>query len=179
MHKDYKPIRFSDDESVHNHIIEWWYFNGHLKDEQGNEYAFMDCLFRADVKKVKIPFLSKIPLKTIYFSHSLISDISRKTFYHKIAPFSVVSDDSFSKPLLFLNYINPEIRKSYTNCVIEKISGKDYHLKNEDIDLKLVSTKKPLLEGGNGFLDLHSKTTYYYSLTNLKTEGVISTLPIF
>ncbi len=37
----------------------------------------------------------------------------------------------------------------------------------------LTSVKKPLLEGGKGFLDLHSKTTYYYSLTNLRTEGRI------
>ncbi len=173
MHKEYRPIRFPDDESVHNHIIEWWYFNGHLKDERGNEYAFMNCLFRADVKKVKIPFFSKIPLKTIYFSHSLISDIKNKAFYHKISPLSIISDDSFSRPQLYINYINPEIRKSYTNCVIEKIGEDEYHVKNENADLKLVSTKKPLLEGGKGFLDLNSKTTYYYSLTNLKTEGQI------
>ncbi len=39
--------------------------------------------------------------------------------------------------------------------------------------MKLTSTKIPLLEGGKGYLDLHSKMTYYYSLTNLKTEGRI------
>ena len=170
---EFKPIKFPEDESAHDCVVEWWYFNGHLKDRYDKEYSFMDCLFKVDVKKVKIPFLSKIPLKTSYFSHSLISDLKDKKFYHRISPFSVISDDSFSKPLLYVNYFNPEIKNGYTNCVIEKIDGYKYHLKNEDIDLILTSIKEPLLEGGRGYLDLHSKTTYYYSLTNLKTEGRI------
>ena len=133
----------------------------------------MDCLFKVDIKKVKIPFLSKIPLKISYFSHSLISDLKNKSFSHRIAPLSLISDDSFSKPLLFINYINPSIKNSYTNCVIEKTAESEYIVKNEDIDLKMSSTKKHLLEGGKGFLDLQSRTTYYYSLTSLKTEGRI------
>ncbi len=173
MHQKYLPIKFPEDESAHDFIVEWWYFNGHLTDGLGQKYSFMDCLFKVDVKKVKIPFLSKIPLKTSYFSHSLISDLKNKKFYHKISPFSIISDDSFSKPWLYINYINPEIKNSYTNCVIAKTDESTYHLKNESLDLKLVSAKAPLLLGGDGFLDLGPKTTYYYSLTNLKTQGRI------
>ena len=173
MHEEYKPIQFPKDESLHDYIIEWWYFNGHLKDEHGNEYSFMDCLFRVDVKKVKVPFLSKAPMKINYFSHSLLSDIKNKTFCHRITPLSLISDDSFSKSLLNINYINPTIRSGYSNCVIEKTAESSYHIKNEDIDLHMTRTKPPLLIGGKGFIDLHSNTTYYYSLTNLKTEGKI------
>ncbi|MDD3487363.1 MAG: lipocalin family protein [Candidatus Moranbacteria bacterium] len=173
MQKEYQPIQFPEDESAHDAIIEWWYFNGHLKDEKGNEYSYMDCLFKTDVKKVKIPFLSKIPLKTSYFSHSLVSDLKNKKFHHRITPFSIISDDSFSKNLLYVNYVNPEIRNGYSNCVIEKINESKYILKNEDIDLTLISAKTPLLEGGKGFCKLNSKATYYYSLTNLVTEGRI------
>ena len=173
FYREYKPIKFPEDESVHDYIVEWWYFNGHLNDSNNNEYSFMNCLFRVDVKKVKIPFLSKVPLRTSYFSHSLVSDLSNKKYNHRIAPLSLISEDSFSKPLLYINYINPTAKNSYTNCVIEKLDESIYHLKNEDIDLKLTSIKKPLLEGGNGYLDLNSKSTYYYSLTNLKTDGRI------
>src|ERR1035437_6928793 len=102
MHKEYKPIRFPEDESAHDYIVEWWYFNGHLIDKDDNEYSFMDCLFKVDVKKVKIPFLSKVPLKTSYFSHSLLSDLNNKKFTHRIAPFSLISEDSFSKPSLYI-----------------------------------------------------------------------------
>ncbi len=173
MPPEFKPIKFPEDESTHDAIVEWWYFNGHLHDANGKEYSFMDCLFKVDVKKVKIPFLSKIPLKTSYFSHSLVSNLEKKQWQSRIAPFSIVSDDSFSKPLLYINYINPEIKNGYNNCVISKINESEYEIKNEDIELHLTSTKKPLLVGGNAYLDLHPKTTYYYSLTNLKTEGRI------
>ncbi|OGZ06082.1 MAG: hypothetical protein A2845_01555 [Candidatus Lloydbacteria bacterium RIFCSPHIGHO2_01_FULL_49_22] len=173
MHKGYKPIKFPEDESIHDYIVEWWYFNGHLKDADGNEYPFMDCLFKVDMKKVKRPFLSRLRIKTAYFSHFSLSDLTNKSFNQRIAPLSLVSDDSFSKPLLYISYINPTVKNSYTNCVIEKIGESVYHLKNEDIDLQLTSVKEPLLEGGNGFLDFHSRTTYYYSLTNLRTVGKI------
>jgi len=75
--------------------------------------------------------------------------------------------------LLFIKYANPGIKAGRVECLIKKINETEYILKNEDINLSLNSAKKPLLVGGNGYLDLHSKTTYYYSLTNLKTEGKI------
>ena len=179
MQKGFKPIKFPKDELDHNHIIEWWYFNGNLNDEKGNKYAFMNCLFKADVKKIKIPFLSKIllksriPLKTIYFSHSLLSDIREKKFYPSINYLSFISKDSFSKPLLFINYLNSIIPAGYINCKIEEKEKFKYHLKTEDVDLMLTSVKKPLLLDGNGYLSLKSKKTYYYSLTNLETKGTI------
>ena len=166
-------IRFPEDEAVHDHIVEWWYFNGHLVDNDGCNYSFMDCLFRVDVKKVKIPFISRIPLKISYFTHSILTEHKTKKCVRRIAPFSIISDDSFSKPTLCANYINPQLKYGYTNCVIEKISGVGYYIKNEDIELFMESSKKPLLVGATGYLDLCSKKTYYYSLTNLKTEGRI------
>ncbi|HHE76403.1 MAG TPA: hypothetical protein ENL27_00195 [Candidatus Parcubacteria bacterium] len=171
MRQDIKPIKFPKDEQAHNCIIEWWYFNGHLKDKQGNNYAFMNCLFKADVKKVKIPFLTKVPIKILHFSHSVFSDIKNEEFYPSIDYISIISEDSFSKPLLFINYTNPMVITGYTNCVIEETEKFVYHLKDKNVDLKLTSVKKPLLVGGSGYVNLQTKKTYYYSLTNLKTEG--------
>ena len=171
--EEIKPIKFPEDELAHDFIAEWWYFNGSLKDREGREYSFMNCLFKVDVKKVKIHFLNKIPLKTSYFSHSLISDITNQNFQQRVSPFSVISDGSFTRPLLYVNYANPEIGKDYINCVIEKIEENKFHIRNEDLDLELITTKEPLLESGKGFVDVGSKTSYYYSLTNLKTTGKI------
>ncbi len=166
-------MKFPEDEQAHKTIIEWWYLNGHLKDAKGNLYAFMNCLFKADSKRVKIPFLKKVPFKTLYFSHSVLSDIKAKKFLPKIDYISLVSKDSFSKHSLFINYINPSIITGYVNKVIEKTGRVNYHLKTEDFDLNLRSVKKPLLENGTGYVDLKSKGSYYYSLTNLETEGII------
>ena len=170
---EYKPIVFPRDGSLHDNIIEWWYFNGHLKDGAGNQYAFMDCLFKVNPKKVKLPFLEKVPLRNAYFAHSLLSDIGNKKFHSSVHPLSIISADSFSKPRFFVNYTCPSV-EGYLNYEIEEIGEFAYRIKSKFFDLTMTSTKKPLLEGGRGFVELGSKQTFYYSLTCLRTEGYIT-----
>jgi len=164
-----RPVEFPRDELKHDNVIEWWYFNGVLKDSRGRKYAYMDCFFKADVSKVKIPLLKSLFGKIVYFSHSLVSDIKSKKFYSAVDHVSLVSKDSFTKPLLFVEYATP---KDYVE-VIEEPKKFDYHLKTENLDLVLSSVKKPLLEEGKGYVHLKSTGSYYYSLTNLETKGVI------
>lgn len=163
--ESYKPIKFPQDEQKHDHVIEWWYFNGNLKTKDGREFSYMNTLFATKPKQVKIPFLRKIPLKTLYFSHYLLTDNQSHKFWHKINPICLVNPNSFTKPLLWVQYDNA--------CLIEETSLLNYRIVNDFIDLKLSATKKPLLLNKKGFLDLQVKTTYYYSLTNLKTQGLI------
>ncbi|HLG24055.1 MAG TPA: lipocalin family protein [Candidatus Nanoarchaeia archaeon] len=169
---EYKKIKFPQDESAHDCIIEWWYFNGNLEDKKGNKYAFMHCFFKADSSRANIPLLTT-PFKTVYFAHSLITDIKNQKFYQFVNPISIISLDSFSHPTLFINYANPSI-KGYLNNSIENTNKNEYVLKTKELNLNFVSLKKPLLEGGKGFLELGSDSTYYYSLTNLKTNGRIN-----
>ncbi|MDD5290594.1 MAG: lipocalin family protein [Patescibacteria group bacterium] len=173
MAKKIKPIKFPKDELAHNNIIEWWYFNGNLKDGGGNRYAFMSCLFKADAKKVKIPFLIRAPFKNIYFFHSILSDIKKKKFYSIVDYISVVSRDSFKKPLLFINHASPILMGGYLNRSLEETKKFSYRLKADSLDLKMVSAKKPLLESGRGYIEVCGRSSYYYSLTNLKTKGEI------
>ena len=170
---EYRKISFPKDGLKHDNIIEWWYFNGHLHDSRGNYYAFMDCLFKADPKKVNIPIISRIPMKYVYFSHSLLSDAKNRKFYTDINPMVVTSQDSFTKPLMFVDYTLPSL-KGYFNYEIYEIKPFKFRLKSKFFDLILTSRKKPLLEGGKGFLNLNSKQTYYYSLTNMETKGWIT-----
>ncbi len=168
-----KMIKFPQDETVHDSITEWWYFNGHLKDAKGHQYFFMDCFFKADVKKADIAILKHTPLKIIYFSHSILSDIRTKKIYPIMDYVSKISKDTFSRPLLFINYKNNFILKGQTERVIEKIGESRYHIKTDNLDLTMTSMKKPLLKNKTGYVKLKEKGTYYYSLTNLKTEGII------
>lgn len=169
-----KPIQFPRDENAHHNIIEWWYFNGHLKDKAGKKYAFMDCLFKADVKKVNIPFLKKIPYRNIYFAHSLLTDLGRQKNEPEVQYLTFVSQDSFKRPELFVNYYNPlELMGNYSNYAIEKIDTRTYRIKTKKLDLILESTKPALLEGGQGHIKVCGRKSYYYSLTNLKASGLI------
>jgi len=161
----YKPIKFPQDEQKHDHIIEWWYFNGNLKNKQGKSVSYMNTLFSCKPKKVKIPFLKQIPLKTLYFSHYLLADNNSHKFWKKVNPVCIVNPNSFTKPLLWIQYDNA--------CIIEETSLFNYHIVNDFVDLHLESRKRPLLLNKKGYLDLQIKTTYYYSLTNLLTKGWI------
>ena len=171
--KKFKPIKFPQDEQAHSSIIEWWYFNGHLLGEDGKKYAFMDCLFKADSKKVKIPFLKSLPTKEVYFAHHVLSDIGNQKSYKKIDPLCLISKDSFKKNLLFINYTASVLMGEYFNSEIIENAPFKYKIRTENFNLDFVSKKSPLLEGGDGFIKVLNKKTYYYSLTSLDTKGEI------
>jgi len=165
-------IKFPRDEQAHDKIIEWWYWNGHLQGEDGNQYAFMDCLFQAKPKEVKLPFF-KMPFNKAYFSHSIVSDLKNQKAYTTVDYLSLISADSFKRPLFFVEYINPDVFEGYTVSLMKESEPFKYRLRAKNLDLILTATKKPLLENKDGYFNFGRRSTYYYSLTNLKTEGVI------
>jgi len=170
----YEPIVFPKDGLPHKCVVEWWYYNGFLQAQNGRRFAYMFCLFKVDNKKVAIPLLSHLPVKTVYFSHSLFTDIDAQKFYPSVNYFSVISKDSFKRKLLYVNFLDPtKGLTKYTNSEIEENPQFNYHLKSENFDLHLNSKKVPLLEAGTGFVELRDKSAYYYSLTDLETTGTI------
>jgi len=179
---EFRPIDFSRDHNAHKNIIEWWYFNGHLQDKNGNPYSFMNCLFQADLKRVELPFLRKIPFKKyaanflpyVHFAHSIISDIKRQKNYKEVQNISLVSRDSFGKGNLFINYIDPFIVRGYVNNEIVQTGPETFRLKTETIDLMLTARKPVLLEQGKGFIDVCGRKSYYYSFTHLHAKGTIT-----
>jgi predicted secreted hydrolase len=163
----------------HNAIIEWWYFNGRVKDATGKEYAFMDCLFRADANKVKIPYLKDIfgrssSERYLLFAHSTLVDIANKKAEKDIQNISLASRDSFTRPLFYANYIDPVAATGgfITHEIAETAPG-TFHIKTETIDLVMRSKKTPMLEGGKGFITVRARDSFYYSLTDLETTGMV------
>lgn len=165
-----RKVNLPKDEQIHkDSAIEWWYFNGFLNGKK-NRYAFMTCLFKADKDKVNLNFL-KLPLKTIYFSHSILYDLKKKTVKKEVLPVVILSEDSFSKENLLINYVFP-IRKKFTNYEISRYEDK-MKIKTDYFDLWASQKKKPMLEGGKGYIDLGEKSTYYYSYSNLNVMGYV------
>lgn len=162
--EQYSPIEFPKDTQKHNHIVEWWYFNGNLKTKKTQkEVSYMNCLFCVKPEKIEIPFIKNFPIKDLFFSHYLIND--KNNFKQKTNPICLVDNNSFTKPLLWVNYDN--------SCLVEESANFNYRVVNSFMDLELKSLKNPLLVNNNGFIDLGTKTSYYYSLTRLQTKGII------
>jgi predicted secreted hydrolase len=174
-----RPIVLPNDMNPHDTFIEWWYFNGRLKDNNGNEYAFMDCLFRANASKVKIPYLKDIFArassgKYVLFAHSTLVDIAQKKAVKDVQNISLASRDSFTRPLFYASYIDPVAAAGgFVAHEIAETALGTFHIKTETMDLVMRSKKTPMLEGGNGFITVRERESFYYSLTNLETTGTI------
>jgi len=182
MEKDkIKQIILPKDNGSHDFIIEWWYFNGHLKDKHGKEYSFMDCFFKVNASKVNIPHILPHLIEDhfkngeyIHFAHSVISDISNKKSYKEIQDLSLVSQDSFTKELLYINYKNGNFLENSLQSQIIETSPNNFNLKTKNLNLDLVSKKNPLLEGGHGYVGTPEAGSYYYSLTDMRVTGKIT-----
>ncbi len=171
-----KPlVKFPKDESKHNLPVEWWYFNGNLKDKKGNKYAFMKCLFKIDPSKAGIPFMKGKVSREMYFSQSNLCDIKCKKFYYNVHPLINMSKESFPN-LLSVRYTIPTSWSDSPHR-IEKVGKDEYRLVNEFLDLFLKAKSPPLLEEEVGFIKLDTdeahKTSYYYSLPDLEIKGKI------
>lgn len=173
-----KKVSIPLDHRPHEAVIEWWYFNGHLKDADGNAYAFMNCLFKADIEKVDLPYVRRLPMKKIfkdaryfYFAHSILSDIGAQKTYKDVQNISMVSKDSFGKERLFIDYIDPIVVQGFVGSEIAEIARDSFHVKAECFDLTLDSKKPALLEGGNGHISVCGKQSWYYSLTDFEASG--------
>ncbi len=178
--KEIKPINLPKDNGPHNFTVEWWYFNGHLYDKEGKEYSFMDCFFKVNLNKVQIPHfvphLIEGKFKNgeyIHFAHSVISDISNSKSYKEIQNISLISDDSFKEELLYINYKNAHVLGKNLNGEIIETTPNNFHLKTNNLNLYLESKKRPLLEGGHGYVGTPASGSYYYSFTNLSVKGHI------
>ncbi len=176
-----KEIKLPEDNGPHDFIIEWWYFNGHLKDKNGKEYSFMDCFFKVNADKVNIPHILPHMIEDhfkngefIHFAHSVISDISNKKSYKEIQDISLISKDSFTKELLFINYENAHIMGERLKSEIIETKPNNFYLKTKHLSLELESKKNPLLEGGHGYVGTPEAGSYYYSLTDMRVVGNIN-----
>lgn len=174
-----RRIRLPEDTQAHGAIIEWWYFNGHLRGANGKHYAFMDCLFRADINKVGIPYLKNLfsrsaAGKYVTFAHSVFSDLAARKSHKNVQNISLSSRDSFTRPLFYAAYLDPISLGGgfFVNEMAETKPG-TFHVKTEWMDLVMSSRKQPLLEGGKGFVSVRNRKSFYYSLTDLETTGVV------
>lgn len=179
--KNICEIILPKDNGPHDFIIEWWYFNGHLYDEKGKEYSFMDCFFKVDLSKVNIPHIAPHLIEDIFkngeylhFAHSVVSDISKNKNYKEIQNISILSSDSFKKDLLFINYKNAHLLGGDISSEIVEIKPNDFYIKTKNISLNLESKKPPLLEGGHGYVGTIESGSYYYSFTSMDVNGSIN-----
>jgi len=157
--------------------VEWWYFTGHLKDENNNDYGFEYCFFKFHPQSLRIgPLpLSLIKKKPFLVLHFAITDIKNNKYY------TFQESGLIHKNKINYNELSLNLNKS--QLILEnKIKNKfpRFKIKNKNkktsINLDLKPIKKLIKHYKTGYLKMYNKPihkTYYLSFPRIKTKGTI------
>ncbi|MCW8931146.1 MAG: carotenoid biosynthesis protein [Gammaproteobacteria bacterium] len=154
------PIELpADDAFLPNQEVQWWYWTGHLKTEQGREFGFETVFFTFDSF-----FIMRDQL-----IQTAVTDVQDNSFH-------------FNEFIEF--YLPKKLDKKFNlnagdNNQVSAIGGggKDkihFEVDNYVVDLKMEEVKKPALHyGGDAHPYVFGGFTYYYSRVHMKTSGTI------
>jgi predicted secreted hydrolase len=157
---------------------EWWYYSGHLYDQEKKSYGYQLTFFRTGLKRETVT-KSKWSIQNLYFAHLALTDESKKRFEYR---------EKISRGSLGEAGVTPyqEDEKPFRIWIEDWfLEGKgaamrDHFLKggyqNFGIELLLTPEKKPVIHGQNGIsqkAEGEGYASHYYSITRLKTKGKI------
>ncbi len=151
------PVNFPVDDGPHNDLTEWWYYTGHLKAENGNEYGFEFVIFQGN----------RSGYPPTYAAHFAITDVSKGEFHYDQRTQSDGQPQS-SQPIdLVLG--DWSLKGDGANDQISaSISG-------YAMNLSLSSNKPPALHSGDGYFEWAPATgSYYYSRTDMTVNGTLT-----
>jgi predicted secreted hydrolase len=162
---------FPHDHGAHRAFkLEWWYYTGNLRSEEGGRFGYELTFFRTGMDRTyENPSAWRVG--ELYMAHFAVTDVTGKKFYY------------FEK----LNRGGPGIAgasEGALNVWNENWSGQSEgstiklaaNAGEAAIDLSLEPRKKPAIHGINGVSQKAEGTgraSHYYSLTRLATTGVL------
>ena len=149
------------DEAPHDTPIEWWYFNGMLRDDAGGEYGYHFVTFQSEGE----------PGVTPHLLQATLGDHGRGVHY--------------ASERVALSPEQPEARSVDVETGGWRMSAgpKSYDMRFHfgeaegavSLQLRAVPRREPVLHGGTGLVHMgpEAGSTYYYSRTRLVVTGWI------
>jgi predicted secreted hydrolase len=176
--QDYKDVargyrlQFPDDFYYKmDYRVQWWYFTGHLFDETGREFGYELTFFVVGVQKKA--YKSRFGVRNIYISHFAVSDVSKKDFYFSDKSDSGAFDFAGARD----DQLNVWVGKNIMIGTTKKVNLRAAN-DNVALNLTLIPTKPVVLHGEDGYSRKSEESpllaSYYFSYTNLKTEGSLT-----
>ncbi|RPI10102.1 MAG: carotenoid 1,2-hydratase [Zetaproteobacteria bacterium] len=163
---------FPHDHYAHEEFrTEWWYYTGHLRAKNGEEYGYQVTFFRSGlVEARKNP--SRWAPRNLYLAHFAVSDIGRKSFrYFERVSRAGVGQAGASQTEFRVWVGNWKATGDGTRRRL--VAGEGAF----GVDLRLASGKPPVVHGENGVSQKgegRGHASHYYSLTRLATEGTLT-----
>ncbi|MQG32870.1 MAG: hypothetical protein FI717_01025 [SAR202 cluster bacterium] len=151
-------ISLPEDERPHDAGIEWWYFNGLLSDDRGNDYSFHFVTFQGQAENGVAPHL----MQASFGDHTEGTHLTGEQVY--LAPLDLDAES-----------IDIEVDGWEMQWVGDHVYSLEFRLDEYFLDLKLTATRPPVLHQGTGLVGLGpAGDTYYYSRTRLDIAGNMS-----
>jgi predicted secreted hydrolase len=165
---------FPGDHGQHpEYRTEWWYFTGNLVDNQKRKYGYQLTFFRQGIALSPSNPHSPWSIRDIYLAHLALTDVSQNRFVHY---------DRASRTGPGLSGADKNSMHVWTLSWSAKMGKNTIRLQahQDNATLKLeLRPRKPIAfhgEKGRSRKGPHEgQSSYYYSLTNLETTGVITT----
>ncbi|PKB81528.1 MAG: hypothetical protein BZY88_06315 [SAR202 cluster bacterium Io17-Chloro-G9] len=150
-------VSLPGDEGTHDTSVEWWYFNGHLTDEEGDQYSFHFVAFQSEAIGGVTPHLFQLS----WADHARGEHITDE------------------KPAFITVETTPDLFDISTSGWRMRGDGSIYDLTFDtgqySVDLRAVSAKPAALHQGTGLVSLgRAGETFYYSRTRLEVSGSVT-----
>ncbi|MFC1572865.1 lipocalin-like domain-containing protein [Candidatus Eisenbacteria bacterium] len=157
---------FPDDEGIHNPLstypVEWWYGNFHLTGAQtGKEYALWIAFF-------KFPYMVLMSVTDLETGESWSADRYPATF--------TAAEDKLDIAIS----LPPFTDRWYNEVCGDDLHAFEYWMDLNWLDAGVVdgylhmrSIKPPMAIGGDGFIEMGSGWTYYYSQPRMHVQGLL------
>jgi len=155
---------------------EWWYYSGHLYDQEKKSYGYQLTFFRTGLKR-ETQTKSKWSIQNLYFAHLALTDEFRKRFEYreKISRGSLgeAGATSYQKNektfRVWIEDWSAEGKGPLMRNHFLEAGKKDF-----GIEFLLTPEKKPVVHGQNGVsqkAEGEGYASHYYSISRFQTEG--------
>ena len=174
-----RAFRFPDDHGPHPaYRTEWWYYTGNLKSAAGRHFGFQLTFFRTalNAPSDRAGRASAWGTQDVYMAHFALSDVADRRFhaFQRLSRTALGLAGASAAPFrVWLEDWSVTGETSPGQPVSMQLSAEEQDVA---LDLRLVSDKPVVLHGRNGLSQKGAavgQASYYYSLTRLRSTGII------
>ncbi len=176
------PLVFPQDFGPHpDYQTEWWYYTGNLRNESGQSFGYQLTFFRRGLLPPSqwVNRASDWATDQVYLAHFAITDgtddqhLAFERFSRGAAGLAGVQAQPFQAWLedWSVTETSPGIYRLHASAIVPNGSPLM-------IDLGLIDSKGPVLEGNQGYSQKGpdpGEASYYYSMTHLISNGSLTT----
>ncbi len=182
-----RAFRFPDDHGPHPaYRTEWWYYTGNLKSAQDRHFGFQLTFFRTALNAPtdQAGRTSAWGTRDVYMAHFALSDVATQRFhaFQRLSRAALGLAGASAGPFRVWLEDWSVTGETAAEQALRHGSGQAWSMQlsaeEQDValDLRLVSDKPIVLHGRNGLSQKGAtagQASYYYSLTRLRSTGVI------